>query len=377
MYSFKAEVLTPVHVGAGVELDPLSFTLINNQLVHFHIAQLVADLTDQDRVRFETMLERADLKEIQLFLRHQVDLFKHGTARVEVSDEFAKEFEKKAGNPDNSFRVDMMPRNPHTGTVYLPGSGIKGAIRTAVVNHFTNRVPEFKAKVHQAVKGAPKDKQGKVLEQVALDRLNHNNKDLIERDVFRLIDVEDVTLPDSSTRIDRAENWNPNKPDAAGIQMWFERCKAKAEGESTQFTVNLHIDEKAMQHPEVKRNLGRTIDLNTVMNACNHFYWGRLKAELDKFFPEKSDSIRQAIWKTIAIRGSDGKLQVSPPKEPQLLLRVGRFSHFESLSVDELRRGYNIRKRESIIGMGSTRTLCHIKTTPFKIPFGWMLLTLQ
>jgi len=384
IYRFQAEVLTPVHVGAGVELDPLSFTLKENQLVHFHVAQIINELNAQDRTRFESILARADLKEIQSFLRHHVDVKRHGTARVEISEEFAKEFEKKAGNPDNSFRVDMMPRNPHTGAVYLPGSSIKGAVRTAVVNHFTNRVSEIKSEVHNAVEKAyPVDKKGKVLEQVALNRIVQNQygkeADKIERDIFRLIDVEDATLPDFSSRIDRAENWNPHKPEAGGIQMWFERLKAKVEGAPTQFTVNLHIDEKAMQHPKVIQNLGRTIDLNTLMDACNHFYWGRFTAELDKFFPEKGDKTRQAIFKTMAVKTAEGKLQISRPAAPRLLLRIGRFSHFESLSVDELRKGWNIRKKTPIAEMGSTRTLCHIKATiePFALPFGWVLLTLQ
>lgn len=381
IYSFKAEVLTPIHVGAGIELDPLGFILKENRLIQFHLAKLIADLDAAERERFEGILARADLKEIQNFLRHQVDITKHSINSVEVSQEFANEFEQKAGNPDNSFRVDMMPRNPHTGAVYLPGSSIKGAIRTAVVNHFANRVPQPERQaVREAIKAVGRDKKGKVLEEVALKRrvIKENGwQDKIERDVFRLIDVEDVTLPPGSSRIDRAENWNPNKPGAGGIQMWFERLNAKVEGMTMEFTVRLHIDEKAMGHPVVKQNLGRTIDLATIMDACNHFYWGRLKAELDKFFPEHNNEVRQAIYRTIAFKNAEGKLQVAKPKSPQMLLRMGHFSHFESLSVDELRAGWNIRRKAPIIDMGSTRTLCHIRTKPGKVPFGWVMLTLQ
>jgi CRISPR-associated protein Csm5 len=59
------------------------------------------------------------------------------------------------------------------------------------------------------------------------------------------------------------------------------------------------------------------------------------------------------------------------------LLRVGHFSHFESLSVDELRKGYNIKKREPITDMGSTRTRCLMENGKPAMPFGWLMLTLD
>jgi CRISPR-associated protein Csm5 len=333
------------------------------------------------RGQFETLAAKADLKALQAFFRDHANPERHALAWVDASKEFIREFERNAENPKNSFLVQMMPRNPQTGQGYLPGSSIKGAIRTAVVNHFTNLVPELKSHVHEAVKGAePKDK-GRVLEQNALDRMvkgrDGRDRDEIARDVFRLIDVEDRELPSDSTVISRVYNWNPHKAGAEQIHMWFERVKSRADGVNPMFQVKLQIDEHAMKHPSVKAALGRTLDLRTIVNACNSFYWKRLGAELEKFWPGNSNPTRQALYRTMAVQDSKGRQVVHEVDYPRMLLRVGRFSHFESLSVDELREGWNAHKRIPIKEMGATRTLCQMADGEPALPFGWMMLSLS
>jgi CRISPR-associated protein Csm5 len=65
------------------------------------------------------------------------------------------------------------------------------------------------------------------------------------------------------------------------------------------------------------------------------------------------------------------------PQRKRLLLRIGRFSHFESLSVDELRQGWNVQASRPITGMGATRIRCAMENDKPAMPFGWLLLTLE
>jgi len=379
-FIFKAEALTPVHVGAGREIDPCEFVLKNDRLMRFNPAQVLNDLDVSARQQFEMLSARVDLKALQVFFGEHAKPERHALGWVGASREFIREFESNAENPSRSFLVQMMPRNPHSGQVYLPGSSLKGSIRTGVVNHFTNRVPELKSQVHGAVRDAEKKDKGKVLEQKALNRIvkgrDDRERDEIDRDVFRLIDVEDMMLSSEGTVISRAFTWNPHKEGSEQIQMWYERLKSRSDGEGLSFQVRLHIDEKAMNHPAVKQSMGRVLDLKTIVKACNAFYWKRLQAELDKFWPGNGHPTRQAIYKTMAVQDSTGRLVVHQVDYPRMLLRVGRFSHFESLSVDELREGWNARKNLPIKDMGATRTLCHMGDGVPALPFGWIMLAL-
>lgn len=206
-----------------------------------------------------------------------------------------------------------------------------------------------------------------------------------ERDVFRLVEMRDVDVPADSTRIDRAYNWNPNKPGSDGIQLWVERLLSRVDApDAAQFRIELTVDDARMDHPRVAANLGRTIDLRTIADACNHFYWHRFLAERDRFFSpdqgrpsERTRRIYQAMAPFFR-RTAEGKMLVQPPSWPFILLRVGRFSQFESLSVDELRQGHRPQARtpegKRITDMGATRNLCDMGADQPALPFGWMLL---
>lgn len=384
-YRFKAHALTPVHVGCGREIDPTEFVLSGDKLLHVNLSALVNDLPPAERDRFTGFLDRADLKEMQNFLRHQVKEGRHVGGHVDAGEVFLKEFSAKSSNPNNQFRVEMMPRNPHTGEPVLPGSGIKGAIRTAVVNYFANLDPATADQV-KGVRNIEIRKRGQALEEAALARQHRDT----QRDVFRLVHVEDVTLPRGSTRIDRAANANPNKPGAEKIQMWVERLKSQADLASPPaFEVKVRIDTRAMTDPKVGGLLGRKLGIDLVCEACNRFYWGRMTAEGDKFDARAQQG---PAWKAIhdlfpKAQFEDGEIVTLDPSSPywdnpelkrkRVLLRIGHFSHFESLSVDNLREGYNIQARRSITGMGATRTRCALENGRKPMPFGWILMTLD
>lgn len=383
IFRFRAQALTPIHIGSSREIDPTEFVIHGKRLIHFNPSRVVDTLSKDDRNRFLQLLDVADLKEIQAFLRSRIDPERHAVVKVDASQTFLNEFELKAWNPNNQFRVDMMPRNPHSGRVYLPGSSIKGAIRTAVANYFTNLKESTRNTVHDAVRKAPSRDKGKILEEAAFNRRHWET----ERDAFRLVDIEDAPLPLESTRIDRASNFNPNKPGSDKIQMWVERLKARVDDVSKvpTFVVTLHLDTLAMRHSQVQRILGRNLDLATIVEACNRFYWKRMVEEGDKFDGRQSNS---ESWRRLYDAFPKGKTQDgrivpiepsknywSSEKQKRLLIRVGRFSHFESLSVDELRQGYNIQAKRPITNMGATRTRCVAETGMPALPFGWLLLT--
>jgi CRISPR-associated protein Csm5 len=385
-YRFTAQALTPIHVGCGCEIEPTEFLLHENRLVHFNPAQVLNDLPMEELNRYLQLLDRADLKAMQTFLKTHFDPGRHGIAHVDASKTFRSEFELKARRPDNQFRVDLMPRNPHSGQVYLPGSGIKGAIRTAVVNYYANLDTNTRDPVHKAVKDTHNIREkGKTLEEAALNRPQRQT----EKDIFRLIDLEDVHLPLSSTRIDRAANFNPQKPGAEKIAIWVERIKSRCDGvnQAPSFPVTLHLDTQVMNHKLVRPHLGRTLDLDLILDACNKFFWKRMLAEGDKFDGKLTSG---AGWKALYDlfpkgKTPDGEIVVIEPSKPywctdkrkRMLLRMGRFSHFESLSVDELRQGFNIQAKRPISDMGSTRIRCLMEDEGPPMPFGWLLLTLD
>lgn len=384
-YRFSAQTLTPIHVGCGKVIDPGEFLLLDSRLLQFNPLAVLQDLTEAERKSFINLADKGDFKELQRFFRSHCNPSRHGLGWIEVGDQARREFEAKLNKPANRFEIDLMPHNPYTGRPFLPGSSLKGAIRTAVVNYFTNLVEDLKPVVHGAV-GNERDirRKARVLEEKALNRHVHQT----ERDVFRLVEVADIELPNGSTRIDRVYNWNPNKKGSEGIQVWCERIRSRCDdADAPAFDIVLELDERAMTHPKVSGLLGRTLDMETVADACNRFYWGRMTAERNRFYKTlegKPDGRQQVIYRAMSHiweKDGQGRIQVSRPAWPHVLLRVGRFCQFESLSVDELRNGHRPQARgteqERIHEMGATRNLCDMGPVKPALPFGWLLLTYE
>ena len=382
VYRFRATPLTPIHVGDGNSLAPEDYLIESDHLIQFNRAATLRDMPPETRRQLEERLDRNDFQAAQEILRKSVQP-RHHRCRIQIGAESRADLLKAVGNPlDPVVRqraVQGFVRNPLTGQPYLPGSSLKGAIRTAVVNAFTQK---HLASIKQAVSPLlenPRERRNawKALETEAL---NFEFRRLQE-DPFRLLKVADAELPANRTRVDKV--WpvkRDGKEDTKGIQMHFERLLSRGDGiEDRGFAVELKLDELATGDTRVK--VGRRLDFETIRLACNSFYTGRILAEQRRFFTDAQSPER--------IFGAQGLIKINPDKvlvaksiqERGLLLRVGRFSHFESLSVDGLRQGWNAQKKQPFKPgeEGSSRTLCRCRATTegssLALPFGWLLLS--
>lgn len=369
---FTATPLTPIHIGSGEILAPEDYLLRDDQLIHFNRSAVLRDMKPEVRRELETALDRNQFDRAQEIVRGACDPNRHALGRIGISDESRDALRTLVANPESPVRnreVHPFVRNPHTGRPFVPGSSLKGAIRTAIVNHFTKA--DFDD-IKRLVTGTEdRSKVARTLETAALNFEFRN----LESDPLRLFKVADADLPDGSTRIDKAMRFEHGKGFSDGIQMHFERLLSLGDGEPVDFEIELELDDLAMRDQRVKQVIGRTLSFDTIRKACNAFYTGRLLAEHQRFFSE--DGTPEARY------GAQGLVKLQPGKiliakslrEEGMLLRVGRFSHFESLSVDELRQGWNIQRKQAI-EEGSTRTLCRSAGLgpSLPMPFGWLLL---
>ncbi len=370
VYRFTATPLTPIHIGTGDTLAPEDYLLRDDQLIRFNRSAVVRDMSTQVRHELESALDRNQFDRAQEIIRGACNPARHSLGRIGISDQSRDALQTLVAHPDSPVRsreVHPFVRNAHTGCPYIPGSSLKGAIRTALVNHFTQ---QHRTGIGQAVARADVRRRAQTLETEALNfEFRH-----LESDPMRLFKVADAALPDGCTRIDRALQYQRGKG-FAEIQMHFERLLSRADGETISFEVELELDDRALADPRVQTLIGRQFAFDDLRKACNTFYTGRLLAEHQRFFAD--DALPELRY------GAQGLVKLQPGKiliarslrESGMLLRIGRFSHFESLSVDGLREGWNIQKKQPI-QEGSTRTLCHSARLGESVPlsFGWLLL---
>ncbi len=367
-------ILTPVHIGTGETIDPLEYIVQNGKLIRFNPSAVIADLPAAERERLEGILERGELQSLQNFFRNHVDPARHAVAVIDAGPGVVERFQRNIGRPTSQLKVRPMIRNLHTGRPFIPGSSIKGAIRTAVLSWLVNQEP-LKSHLEQELKRTRSDREkARLLQELALDYEMRR----IERDPFRALKVSDAELPQNCTRIEEVFNVKPGRQQDMPVDMW-EYVRAECEGFKTTFRVTIRLDDHLFEHPNAGKHLGRPLNWNDIVQACNRFYTDRLRDEDKRFFLE-AKLARSLILKPFLTPGENGRMKFVEPTAPNLLLRLGRFNQFESKSVDGFREGWNVRARQPI-KVGSTRNLVPITVKSggqkkgVKIPFGWVLLS--
>lgn len=193
------QCLSPVHIGTGRNVEPFDYILDGNRYIRVNLDALVARLSEEQAARLaEWVSERADrmaalddnqqLSELRRefnllsFARdHAVDLRQALLADEELA------LYKGRGAPDRSLQVREQLKEAN-GTPLIPGSSVKGAIRTALAFMALKEMPQpeqeaVMRQVEQVVIQAAGDRQrsrGKVPR-----RLQEQLGQEIEKVVFR------------------------------------------------------------------------------------------------------------------------------------------------------------------------------------------------
>ncbi len=209
---------------------------------------------------------------------------------------------------------------------YIPGSTLKGCIRTAVIKKYFSRItdPEIKRTALN---------RSSDMEKISLDYKGAGD------DPFKSVKISDISIDSERTKINSISNVNctGKKSEKIGILMYFETAD---------------INKDFIQSKEsliFNQNFSKgKISLPIIVESCNDFYGGHLEQEIAFF--EKEPEIFD-IYNSIADefkKQKDGKT---------FLLRLGRFSG--QLSKIVMRKDKQPGTRNLIEG---------------KIPLGWMLV---
>ena len=143
--SFSLSTLSPVHIGNGQELIPGFYLIDDGWLYLFDEILLAGALSPAMCSELNALvsnIKMESLLELQRFFdRHKQDFipFAKSTFKVlsAVEANYKKRLEGKGARKNNALNkqtILQLTHNPITGTPYIPGSSIKGAIRTALLN---------------------------------------------------------------------------------------------------------------------------------------------------------------------------------------------------------------------------------------------------
>lgn len=265
------------------------------------------------------------------------------------------------------------------GRPTLPGSSLKGALRTAWAAEMAARFgPPRLPPLGEWPKLSPRKRAEKAAEMVEQLFALAGGKRAQDTDPFRDVMVADAPLPEGATRIDPVATWKRQDGRAYGFgsvgQMHRERMRSVADGgEPPVIALRIGLRDGAFaragetlahdRRPRSDRLPGGIEALLAALEAHHAPLWQREVEE--KFFAgPPGERLRQALALFAGFaRGQEAAL-----------IRLGWAAHAEAKSLAGLRRIERPQAggADRFAAEGSARHVVNLKGHP--LPFGWALL---
>ncbi|MBF0552126.1 MAG: type III-A CRISPR-associated RAMP protein Csm5 [Deltaproteobacteria bacterium] len=192
-FNFLLTILSPLHIGCDEVYEPFSFRIAEDEkkLIHFDQFNFLDSLNQQDRLKFTGFCKQGRISSILEIYKLMAKSNISGR-RVQLCEGFIDHYRQTLGINTrnehavqqnlNNFIIARTAFNPYKEQPYIPGSSIKGALRTA----WLNRLPqaELTPAIDYSKKGGL-NREALRLEKHLLDY------DQFHVDPFRLVKVSD------------------------------------------------------------------------------------------------------------------------------------------------------------------------------------------
>jgi hypothetical protein len=400
-HHFAGYALTPVHVGDGTTMTPDGYRLRPGPpavLERFDPPAVIAAMPPSLRTEYIKALSQGGLKQAQTILGKAAD----GAIRdrLSISQNSREEIEQVMGNPLRGGRISPFVRCG--GMPIVPGSSVKGTLRTAWL---AAKAPSILRDEVQALSGTiERMEPGKTGRQS--DKLQRTVFDCeqshTEQDPLRDISVSDAPLEPDSTVIDRVHVANCTKegPIAVGpegrMQIHVERLASIADGDAfplKPFKIAIAAFDDASLAERLDRagvrakggtNVARAVPthsprLDELRRATNAFHTALWFYERHRFYQGTgTDRLMDELLSAFGFPLHREGLESALESAGIWLLKVGRYSHFESKSVEFEGNRYGSKaarrgRPAEFMSQGGSRTVARDAVGRF-LPFGWVLL---
>lgn len=363
-FKIRLEILTPTHIGTGEVYEPLSFFVRKDENALFEVdfEKFCELITKNEEMRnklisyarsgmkgiiklyriFEKLCNRFYENGIGNFIKRKINIFpdfvNHYYDLVNIPDEkLEKLSEEELIGKFKRFEIHRIAIS-QSNEPYIPGSSLKGSIRTAVLNL---RKGFLKRKSPEDYK-ENKTYDGKRLER---DILNYEGP---KDDPFKSVKISDLFPVNScETEIVYAVNRKKTGERASGPYQMLEVIR---EGAIFEGILSL----------ESSPNIKSPVNKKEIEEALKEFYGKEFKNEIK------------------IINKLNLKLNVNLP-EDGIILRIGRHSGAECITIEGFRRiKVKTRAGFKILSNSTTIWLASEDRRGFNLiaPFGWAKLTI-
>lgn len=356
----KVEILTPVHIGTGDEVDPMGYLMRREE---GEIACYFVDTTTwaaehPDPANLSVQFESDNIPRIRAYIAENLDPLCYGRRRATVSNSgIFEEHTEKLRDQTTTNQLLISPQlTTALGRPLLPGSSVKGAIRTAIIDHL-----DRSRNLNLRAAAADRDRReyDRKLEQIFGKITDSAFKQ------FKISDFEgwsDSTVLVTATEVRR----NPEK-------IVTPKCHAE-----TLPSTMLGNPDHAVLYGKLVMGYGQAKDpenCRLTLSGGESWDWNGLAEQVNAYQKKRFVKELRDFYSLPHFGGtSHGVVTVKQALEKvlpgQMILRLGHYSQVEYVTVENNAPMTRKGKDGQYLPWGTTRTLAN-----GQLPFGWVRLT--
>lgn len=388
--------LSPVHIGSNETYEPTNYIIDGDALYEFNAQQAIQALSQKERNDLLNIVngkpDEQLLKQVQSFFhKHREALMAMSShylmAGKGVSSLYGSRIGKTAQHETggkqviNKLEIERTAYNPQDRRPILPGSSIKGAIRTALLDA-VNKGRDLPASLKDP---RARDRSGiKYGANKSLQKMLFKGE--FDTDPMRLVSISDARwdaaddLPGSEIRFAVNRRKKITEKDGRLIQSMAEKqglyqlleCVSPLRCRALESSLNLHTPGEVVQQQESLPAFQWSAQ--EIARACQSFYQPLLEKELQLVEklgyadPDWVASVRSLLKKV------DG--------ENSFLLRLGRHGGAEAITLNGVRSIKIMKGRDERPAWESSAKTIWLAApdthaTTGLTPFGWVLVEID
>lgn len=313
---FQITLAAPLHIGCGEDYVPMGFVIDGEkkELVSFNPADFLAELSSEELKDYSRICRQGTVESIQdlyKFMRRYSGLARG--IRIGVSSGFYKHYEsvlaksrEEFSKEFNNFKINRTFFNPINNEPILPGSSIKGAVRTAVLNHRNNGSTYPPYKGQQASSNLQKDLLGGTF----------------GKDPFSLIKISDF-IP--AGKVSRKINYSVSFSKKDGERKVSQMQEVIEAGSSFWGSITILSERNGIRNPVTP------VEIITALQNFYSYEKNREDSELQKIDVQSTPLSKQGVplrlgkhsgAECVTVNGHR-HIKISPPGKPSKASKCG------------------------------------------------------
>lgn len=355
-YKFILTPVTPLHIGNGERVLPYEYVYLNDYIYKLNLSVLYENLSQDNKRIFEKHMEMG-----LIALRDWINSFYNESlgygSKIKASMSFSENYNKRHRGVSNSKEESSFVLNSFAnnfGRAYIPGSSIKGALRSACLYSIGKKMNIFDYEVKKDNRGRIDVKKSEDEKAVSYEISILNRRGSFS-DPFKSIKITDSMPVAEALQAHDISIFTLRKQGFEKDASCYALCTKSiySSGGSVDFEMGMKIFDGYYTFGNVKIR----INLDDILYYVNEKSSDMLENEI-QFYTYKAK-----YYKTKELYENLKELYEKLDKNSEALIRIGQGSGFDSTT-------YNLAN----IGRSSQTESSSRNLAEGQYPLGWAVM---